>query len=225
MKADIRPAFAAALLAYAGAAAALWPYDRPPSISASELLEKVRARYRDLGDFQAELSVVTTSALMGDAAAQSGTIFARQPDLFRVEFREPYVQTIVFDGAHMYVVTAGSNQVVRYDDAGFAELVNLPQALDRLEEDYDVALAAETAGRTYEMHLAARGPEALFPKIYLWISRDQFVITRADLFDGSGGSTSYRFSSYRFDVGLPAGRFAFQVPPGAEVVEMGGAGP
>ncbi len=213
------------LLLWAAPAAALWPYDQPPPVSADELLAQVSARYEKAGDFRADLVVATSSALMDDASSQSGVILARQPNLFRVEFSQPYAQTVIYDGSYMYVVTPGGDQVLRYAGAGFAELVNLPRALEGLREDYDVALAAATAGRTYELHLTAKTHQTLFPKIYLWVDREELVVSRADLYDDAGGTTSYRFSAYRFDVGLPANKFSFTPPPGAEIVDMGGTGP
>jgi outer membrane lipoprotein carrier protein len=211
-----------ALAAWAAAAAAVWPYDKPASLSAEELLDRVSARYDAVADFTASLTVVASSAL-GEESEQTGILYARAPDLFRVDYREPFAQTVVFDGSYMYVVTAGSKQVIRYDGGGFAELFNLSRALKRLKPDYDLALAGETGGRTYELDLRAKAADATFPRIRMWVSRDAYALTRADLDDAAGNTTSYRFSGYTFDAGVPADRFRFTPPPGAEVVDAGAA--
>jgi outer membrane lipoprotein carrier protein len=149
-------------------------------------------------------------------------LYARQPNLLRVEFSRPAEQTVVFDGEFMYSYVAGGEQVVRYAGPGTSFLVNLPQTLDDLSSDYDVTLAAETGGRTYELHLDAKTEAAPFREIRMWIDRQQLVAVRADFYDAAGNTTSYRLSGYRFNLGLPASRFSFEVPPGAEVVDVGG---
>lgn len=150
-------------------------------------------------------------------------LYARQPNLLRVEFSEPVAQTVVFDGEFMYAYVAGGDQVTRYAGPGASFLVNLPQTLDALGSDYDVTLAAETGGRTYELHLDAKTDAAPFRQIRMWIDRRQLVAARADFYDAAGNATSYRLSGYKFNLGLPASRFSFEVPPGVEVVDVGGS--
>jgi outer membrane lipoprotein-sorting protein len=209
---------AAALVSPAGA---VWPYDRPADLTAEELLSKVSARYDAATDFSASLTVVTSSPL-GESLTQAGTLWARQPNLFRIEYQEPSVQTVIFDGRYMYVVNANADQVIRYEGGGMAELFNLPRALDNLKPDYDMELASETLG-TYELHLKAKTDRAYFPVIYLWVAKEGTVLKRADLRDSAGNLTSYRFDGYRFDVGVAAGRFTYRAPAGVEVVDGGGA--
>jgi len=212
----------ALVLAWPAFAAAAWPYDQPAGLSAEELLDKVSARYDALTDFSAELTVVASSAL-GETNSQSGTLYARTPNLCRVEYRDPFVQTVIFDGSDMYVVTEGSPQVIRYEGGGLAELFNLSAAFKRLKPDYDVALVGATGGHTYEMRLGAKTADALFPTIRLWVDRENYVLIRADLDDAAGNTTSYRFSGYRFDTGIPSSRFRFTPPAGVEVVDAGAA--
>lgn len=212
---------AVVLVAFVSAAGAVWPYDKPANLTAEELLSKVSARYDGAADFTASLTVVTSSPL-GDSLTQVGTLWARQPNLFRIEYTAPAPQTVIFDGRYMYVVNADAGQVMRYEGGGMAELFNLPRALDNLKPDYDMELVSETLG-TYELHLTAKTPQAYFPVIYLWVAREGTVLKRADLRDGAGNVTSYRFADYRFDVGLAASRFTYRPPAGVEVIDGGGA--
>lgn len=211
------------LVAYAAApTAAVWPYDKSPSISAEELLTRITKRYEALDDFRADVAVTTFSPFLGETSSSTGVLYVRQPNLLRLEFSQPAGQTVVFDGEFGYAYVAGSDQVTRYAGPDTSFLVNLPQTLDDLSNDYDVTLAAETGGRTYELHLDAKTETAPFRQIRMWIDRKQLVAVRADFYDAGGNNTSYRLSGYSFNLGLPASRFSFEVPPGAEVVDVGG---
>ncbi|MEE8639965.1 MAG: outer membrane lipoprotein carrier protein LolA [bacterium] len=200
--------------------AAVWPYDKSPSISADELLARVTKRYKTMDDFRADVVVTTSSPYLGETSSSAGALYARQPNLVRVEFREPVQQTVVFDGEYMYVYAAGGTQVLRYAGPGLSYLADLPQTLDNLSTDYDVELVAETGGRTYELHLDAKREPAPFPEIRMWIDRERLVAVRVDYYDAARNCTSYRFSAYEFNPGLPASLFSFEVPPGVEIVDL-----
>jgi outer membrane lipoprotein-sorting protein len=200
--------------------AAVWPYDAPPSTSADELLARVSKRYEALEDFQAGVVVTTSSPSLGETSSSAGVLYARQPNLVRVEFSSPTEQTVLFDGRYMYSYAPGSPQVLRYASAGISYLANMPLALEYLSSDYDIELAAETGGRTYELRLEAKTEPTPFPEIRLWVDRERLVAARVDFYDAAGNCTSYRFSGYKFNPGLPANTFTFQLPPGAEIVDV-----
>jgi outer membrane lipoprotein-sorting protein len=211
------------LVAYAAApTAAVWPYDAKPSLSADELLARVTAKYEKLSDFRARVAVVTTSAALGDTSESAGTLYARMPNLLRVEFVEPFAQTVVFDGRFMYVYIEGGDQVIRYAGSDVAYLVDLPGTLENLSADYDVELVAETGARAFELHLTAQKPSAVFRTIRFWIDRQKLLALRADFYDKAGNSTSYRLSDYRLNVGLSPDLFTLDVPAGVEVVDVAG---
>jgi outer membrane lipoprotein-sorting protein len=216
-----RAAIICALVANAAApTAAVWPYDTPPSITADELLARVNARYKALRDFRADVVVTTSSPFMGETSSSAGVLYAGQPNLVRVEFSSPTEQTVVFDGKYMYVYAPGGAQVLRYASPGISYLANLALALDNLSRDYDVELAAETGERAYELHLRAKNRSTPFPEIRIWIDRERLVALRSDFYDAAGNRTSYHFSGYKFNLGLPASTFTFQLPPGAEIVDV-----
>jgi outer membrane lipoprotein carrier protein len=200
--------------------AAVWPYDTAPSIDADELLARVTKKYKALKDFRANVVIATSSPYMGETSSSAGVLYSKQPNLVRVEFNEPLEQTVVFDGEYMYVYAPGGAQVLRYPGAGLGYLADLPATIDSLSTDYDVSLASETGGGTYELHLNAKREPTTFPEIRMWVDRERLVAVRADFYDAAGNCTSYRFSSYKFNPGLPAGLFSFEVPPGVEIVDV-----
>lgn len=163
------------------------------------------------------------STYLGETSESSGVLYARTPNLMRVELAAPVEQTVVFDGRHMYVYVAGGEQVLRYAGSDVAFLVDLPAALDNLSADYDVELAAETAGRAFELHLTAREEAAVFGEIRLWIDGKTLLALRADFHDRAGNNTSYRLSNYRLNVGLSSDLFKLDVPAGVEIVDVGGS--
>ncbi|HUU57624.1 MAG TPA: outer membrane lipoprotein carrier protein LolA [bacterium] len=161
------------------------------------------------------------SAYLGDTSESSGVLYARTPNLMRVEFTAPVAQTVVFDGRYMYVYVEGGDQVIRYAGSDVAYLVDLPGALESLSADYDVELVAETGALAFELHLTAREKTAPCGKIRLWVDRQKLLALRADFYDNAGNNTSYRLSDYRLNVGLSPDLFTLDVPPGVEVVDVG----
>jgi outer membrane lipoprotein-sorting protein len=163
------------------------------------------------------------SAYLGETSESSGTLYARTPNLLRIEFTSPVAQTVVFDGRYMYAYVEGGTQAFRYAGADVSYLVDLPAALDNLSEDYDVELAAETAARAYELRLTAREESAPCGKINLWVDRKTLLALRADFHDRAGNNTSYRLSDYKLNVGLSSDLFRLDIPAGVEVVDVGGS--
>lgn len=187
-------------------------------------MARVAARYEKLNDFQARITIVTMSAYLGETSESSGVLYARAPDLVRVELAAPAAQTVVYDGRHTCVYVEGGDQAFRYPGSGVAYLVDLPGALERLSADYDVALVSETAARTFELHLTARTNAAAFAKIHLWIDGPTLLARRTDFYDAAGNNTSYRLSDYRLNLGLAPDLFTLDLPPGVEVVDVSGPG-
>jgi len=163
------------------------------------------------------------SAYLGETSESSGTLYARMPNLMRIEFTSPVAQTVVFDGRYMYAYAEGGAQAFRYAGSDVSYLIDLPGALDNLSRDYDVELVAETADRAYELRLTAREASTPCGKINLWIDRGTLLALRADFHDRAGNNTSYRLSGYRLNVGLSSDLFRLDVPAGVEVVDVGGS--
>jgi len=77
-----------------------------------------------------------------------------------------------------------------------------------------------TGGRgSYRVRLVPKGDHGVLTEVTLTLRPPAFSIEGAELLDETGNRTSYTFSNVRRNRGLPDGLFAFEPPPGTEVVD------
>ena len=71
----------------------------------------------------------------------------------------------------------------------------------------------------YRLRLVPKGDHVALTEVTLTLRAPEFSIEGAELLDEMGNRTRYTFSSVRRNRGLPDGLFAFEPPPGTEVVD------
>jgi outer membrane lipoprotein-sorting protein len=93
---------------------------------------------------------------------------------------------------------------------------------DRLEALFAASLVATptTGGRgSYRLKLVPKGDHAAVTEVTLTLRPPEYAIGGAELLDETGNRTTYSFSNVRRNRALPEGLFAFEPPPGTEIVD------
>lgn len=188
--------------------------------NADEVLERVRERYENIRDAQLSFSRRSSFGPGRVEQTESGTLLLKKQDRYRVELGH---QTIVTDGETVWSYSRQAHQVLidrfRKDPGGLSP----ERVLMGAPADYSASLIGRdtVAGRgTIGLKLIPRDETAAPQVLRLWVDPHTWLIRRARLEDGPGRETVYTVAEIRINTGIPDARFVFDVPEGAEVVDL-----
>lgn len=165
-------------------------------------------------------------------------VWEKRPNKTRIEVVEPgdsqYARAVmVADGEHVYVYFPEDNRVVvgkpgADEPSSLREIVQfMDEILERVLDTCDVRLVGEedVAGTpTYKLEFTPReGEETALPAgstTTLWVDQERWVVLQANYSGGAMGQGWMRVRSYELNTGLDDSLFQFEIPEGAEVVEV-----
>jgi outer membrane lipoprotein carrier protein len=173
-------------------------------------------------DLEAEFEQILRSGALGSGLRESGRLWVVRPGKMRWDYREPENKVAIVDGDRTWLWIEEDDQLIlgRLDGEGDL-LSNLLAGEGRIAELFEVAPAVEAEKAEEGVHrvrlVPRRGGEAL-EEIVLVVRPPEFSIVAAEVLDAAGNRIEYRFSRFRRNRGIPARRFEFEAPPGAEVL-------
>lgn len=196
------------------------------------VIERFERFDRDLRTLSGAFRQSMRSDDTGQTQAVAGTLAYRKKDRLRIEHLTPEAQTLVCDGARVWVWRPANGQVIRSKLAQWKRSQPLAQGLldfgnyAELLKRYDVALATVSApGADGHRSLAlalkplpasGRGGDFL---LTLRLSTRDFFPFDSELRVGAVSAHTV-FSDVRFNPELPETQFQFSPPPGADVLDF-----
>lgn len=147
----------------------------------------------------------------------TGTMQFSRPGKFRWEYDKPYEQTIVGDGARLWVYDKDLNQVTvrRLDRALGASPAALLAGSNEIEKDYQLSSIGTQEGLDW-LEALPRNRDTVFERIRLGFSKAG--LEAMELRDQFGQVTVIRFADVERNPKLPAAAFTFTPPKGADVI-------
>jgi outer membrane lipoprotein carrier protein len=189
-----------------------------PAARAQDAVEQLRAFVRDTRSGQALFTQVVTSADGKRRRTSSGEFAFARPDRFSFVYRKPFEQTLVSDGRKVWMHDPDLNQVSSRP-LGQA-LASTPAALlagGSLEPAF--ALAAEPAAEGLAWVRAT--PQARDGAVqWMRVGFRGAELAVIEVQDGFGQRSRLEFTRFEANAAVPAERFRFVVPPGADLVEQ-----
>jgi outer membrane lipoprotein carrier protein len=174
-----------------------------------------------VGEVRSGRSAFTQTVTPADGTrpkVTSGTFEFQRPDRFRFDYLKPYPQSIVADGRRLWMHDPDLNQVtVRAVDQALGATPAALLAGDTLARDF--ALAAEPAREGLDWVRAT--PKAADTG-FQWMSvgfRGK-ALAAVEILDRFGQRTRLQIDSLEVNPALPAARFTFVPPPGADVLQQ-----
>lgn len=162
-----------------------------------------------------EQSVTDANGHRGDESR--GTLALEAPRQFRWETKEPYEQTIVADGARVWIYEPDLEQVsVRNQSSEEAHSpLTVLTDLSQLDGQFRASEAGEREGLSW-LRLTSKAKEPDFE--YAELGFDAAGLSRMRFKDQLGNTTEIRFSGWKRNPALPASTFRFTPPKGVDVV-------
>ena len=213
----ITPLCAAVLLAagLAGSASA------QPERSATDVASALQARYDTIRDFSADFVHSYEGGILKKSLSERGTVKVKKPGKMRWDYQAPERKLFVSDGRQMYLHEVRANQVTVFavpaaDQAATAVLFLAGKG--NLTRDFDVAFAEGAPEGAYALTLRPKMPERDYESLTLVVDRASLQLRSLSALDGQGGRSTFQFSNFKENVGLPDNTFTFKIPRGADVI-------
>jgi outer membrane lipoprotein carrier protein len=191
-----------------------------PAASVPDLVKRLQERYDSTAGFRADFTQEVESATLGQKVESRGTVVFKKPGRMRWEFTEPR-QTLVSDGKFFWFYQPAEKQVLKTPfQQAFTSTTpaSFLLGVGRLDQDFNIALAGETAD-SYQLRLTPKkDPEAL-GLLDLVVSAKTFDILQATVTDPLGNVTRLHFSNIDRKASLDDTLFHFTAPPGVDVIE------
>lgn len=184
----------------------------------ADAVDALRGFVHDVKSGRAAFTQTVTSPDGAKTKTSGGTFEFVRPNRFRFSYTTPFEQTIVADGQKVWIHDPDLNQVSarRIGDA----LGATPAALlagGSLDKDFDLAPLPARDGLEW---VAARpkAKDGAFEVLNVGFRGRE--LAAIEIVDGFGQRSLLRFADLKANLALPAERFRFVVPKGADLIEQ-----
>ena len=179
--------------------------------------QRVEAFLQGLDGLQAQFKQILTDRNGRSIDEASGTLAISRPDRFRWDYREPYQQVIVADGARIWIYDSDLEQVTvrKLDETLSATPAMLLSGRSSLADNFNVTQVAQE-GTVEWVRMEPKRDDTDFKWVRLGF--EGALLKYMQLADKLGQTTSLEFSKLERNPPLDPSRFTFTVPPGADVI-------
>ncbi len=188
-----------------------------PLAAQADALAALQAFVRDARTGSAEFTQTVTTPDGSRRRTSSGTFEFSRPNRFRFSYTAPFEQLIVADGQRLWVYDPDLNQVISRKQS--SALSATPAALlagAQIERDF--TLSAEPARDGLEWVKAVpKQADGGFESLRIGFRNGE--LAAVDITDSLGQRSLLQFRELKLNRPLPADRWVFTVPKGADVIQ------
>ncbi len=209
-----------ALLATVAAAVLTRSTSAQPS-SAPQVAAALQAKYNQIRDFSADFTQEYESGVLKRKMTERGTVQVKKPGKMRWNYTAPEKKEFVSDGSNLYLWLPADKQVTKsavpkQDEATTAVLFLVGKG--NLTRDFNVTFLPNAPSGTHGLRLDPKLPERDYDWLQLVIDQQSLQIRTLTAADRQGGQSTFIFSNFKENIGIPDSTFAFKIPRGANVV-------
>jgi outer membrane lipoprotein carrier protein len=184
----------------------------------ADSLETLREFVRDAKSGKANFSQTVTSPDGSKKKTSSGSFEFIRPDRFRFAYSKPFEQLIVGDGQKVWLHDMDLNQVsVRKASQALGATPAALLAGDSLDRDFNLTPEPDKDGLSWA-HATAKAKDGPFQ--FMRVGFRGKELAAVEIVDSFGQRSLLQFSGVSTNVALPADRFKFTPPPGADVLQQ-----
>jgi outer membrane lipoprotein carrier protein len=187
-------------------------------IAHADAVDALRDFARDVKSGTANFTQTVTSPDGKRKKVSSGSFEFQRPNQFRFAYAKPFEQVIVADGQKVWIYDADLNQASsrKLTDA----LGATPAALlagSNLERDFALQAQPAEAGVDW-VQATPKQAESTIQSLRLGFKGK--VLAAMEIVDGFGQRSRLDFSAVQANAAVPADRFQFKLPAGADLIEQ-----
>ena len=197
-------------------------YPAASELTLEQILDRVEKHYTGKS-FQAEFIQESTIKAMEIVDFASGKIFVRYPGMMRWEYEKPEKQTIITDGHKLWIHRPTDNQVLTGSAPAFfsdGKGASFLSDIKLVRKKFKISLENSTEDFFYELMLQPLEKKLDVTDIRLAVTKNTFTVVRIITYNSYGDENRIEFANHKFDVKLDDSLFSFDVPPGADVLQL-----
>jgi outer membrane lipoprotein carrier protein len=191
--------------------------------SADQIADSLQKNYDTTVDFVADFRQETEVRTLNRNLKAWGKLTFKRPGKMLWRYEEPKGQIVLADGKNLYFYQPEQNQVIKspLSNAFRSDIpLSFLLGLGNLKKDFNVALKGADENQ-HVLRLEPKGDLGGFSEVNVGVNRSTSDILWVSVRDAASNVTTIRFSGMRKGVGVQESLFRFQVPDGADVVELG----
>ena len=193
-----------------------------PDITLSQILDGVENKYTGKS-FKAEFIQESTIKAMEITDFASGKIFVRYPGMMRWEYENPEKQVIITDGYKLWIHKPVDNQVMTGSAPAFfsdGKGASFLSDIKLIRQKFKISREVSQEDFFYELKLQPLEKTLDVTDIRLSVTKNTFTVIRIITYNSYGDENRIEFTNHEFAVKLPESLFSFEIPPGADVVQL-----
>lgn len=193
------------------------------SRNADPIVDKLQKNYDATVDFIADFRQETEVKTLNRKLKASGKLYFKRPGKMLWRYEEPQGQFVLADGKNLYFYQPEQNQVIKspLKNAFRSDIpLSFLLGLGNLNKDFTATLKS-TEEDQHVLRLEPKGELGGFSEVFVGVDRSSYDIAWVSVHDAAANVTTIRFSDMRKRVGVQESLFRFQVPDGADIVELG----
>jgi len=194
---------------------------RPP---ATETARAVQQRYDRVTDFTADFTHVYEGGVLKKKSTEHGTVQIKKPGRMRWVYTVPEKKEFVSDGRMIYSYIPADKQVIVSPVPSEREATTAVLFLagkGNLTRDFNVSYVEGGAPDTWSLRLEPKQKQRDYDWLVLEVDRESFQIRGLTAADQQGGRSTFVFTNYRENTGIPDSAFDFKIPKGTDVIKTG----
>jgi outer membrane lipoprotein carrier protein len=187
------------------------------------VVDALQRNYDATTDFVADFRQETEVKALNRSLKANGRISFKRPGKMLWNYETPKGQFVLADGKYLYYFQPEQNQVIKspLKNAFRGDIpLSFLLGLGNLKKDFNASLKGSEENQ-HILRLEPKGEAGGYSEILLGVSKSTYDILRVSVRDAAGNVTTLRFSGMHKGVGVKDGLFQFQIPAGADIVELG----
>jgi outer membrane lipoprotein carrier protein len=191
-------------------------------LTLAQILDRMEQRYTGTS-FKAEFIQESTLKAMDITDFAAGKIFARYPGMMRWEYEKPERQIIITDAQKLWIYRPADNQVMVGSAPAFfsdGKGASFLSDIKLIRQKFEISLAESKNDFFYELKLKPLEKTLDVTDIRISVTKNTFTIIRVITYNSYDDQNRIELLNHQFNVKLEDALFSFDIPPGADVVEM-----
>jgi len=187
--------------------------------SAEDLRTKLADRYENMQAMSASFVQIANSDFMDSPERFSGTMIFSGPK-YRIQTG---AQTIVTDGATLWIHNRGERQVIINDFVDDETSFSLTTFLRQFGKDYDAVLDGSEIREGVQHDILKLRPLddfSQFRTVRMDVRRSDTIVTYLEVVDLNDVLMTFELSEIIVNPTVPAGTFSFAVPADLEIIDL-----
>jgi len=202
----------------------LWPSARAAEPTAADLASSLQRKYSGVRDFAADFTQERTGGPLNKRQIQRGKVQVKKPGMMRWEYEAPEKKLFVSDGLKMWTYIPQDRQVfvtsLPSDDTATTPLLFLAGKGD-LTRDFVSSLTPTPPGvpsGSRALKLTPKTPQPDYEWVRLTFDPVTLALNGLSTLDAQGSESTFAFSNWKNNIGVPFDRFVFKIPKDVDVV-------